>query len=263
MATPAKKEEGKVPVTTDLERMMQEDAVAGMPGDASDYILPSIKILQPLSPQVQEGVNQVPGAKAGDLMLGHDLIAGKEGIWFQPAAMEDVWFEFQPREQGGGFVASHPFTSEGEPPPGARRVEKFRFRFGNGNECVHRRHVFGVAWVNKTGLEYVIPFTSTGHTIARTWKTEWYRANRYPDGRSRPPFAHLYKLTTQQKKNPKGQWYVVNVGPAVLLGTPQAEEVVGDSARAYAQGKGLAVAFERRERQAEVMVEEEQAEEAL
>jgi hypothetical protein len=240
-------------VQLELENLMRGDAGHGVSTKAEDNLVPRVKVLQPLSPQVLDGTDKVDGARPGDFLLGDQLLAGKSGFWFQPCSFTQVWLEFKPLDQGGGFVGAHSFTREDEPPPGTIRYDKMKHKFSaSGNECIHYRQVAGIAWQNQQGLEYVVTFKSTGHTIAREWMTIAGRANRYDDGKPRPLYSHIYRLTTSQRKNQAGQWFVIDVGAPLLLLDADAAQIVGDSMRAYVMGKALASAFDTGEKHAEV-----------
>jgi hypothetical protein len=240
-------------LTTTLDDRMRADAGQGISTAASDNMVPQISILQPLSPEVLDGPGQIPKAKAGDFLLGDVLISGKDGFYFQPANMTQIWLEFNPLDQGGGFVAAYPWNGENNPPPGTSSNGRFRYEFDNGNQCIHYRQLAGIVWRDKIGLEFVVPFKSTGHSIARQWMTDAMRANRL-GGESRPLFGHLYRLQTTPVKNNKGQWFALKVGPPILLGTAEADQIVGNSEDAYVMGKALAGAFESQERVAETPV---------
>ena len=261
MAKEVAKTETKLPAT-DINRMMREDSGYGVSNRPEDNIVPQVKVLQPLSPEVMDGPDRVEGAKAGDFMLGDKLISGKRGIWFQPSFFDHKLFEFTPLEQGGGFVAEHPipkdevgkplFDSTGQPamPRGASKSGKFQYEV-NGNSLIHYRQVPGHVWEDKKGLEYVIAFKGTGHTVAREWMSKAGRANRFPDGTQRALYAHVYKLTTQARRNSKGQWFQVEVGDPVCLDpdvSPEVSQVVDDPLTAYRMGQALNRAFSAGER---------------
>jgi len=254
MATQVAKAKETAPaVMSELDEQMRKDAGHGVSTDARDNIIPQINVLQPLSPEVLDGPAQVDGAKPGDFLLANKtLIPGKEGIWFQPAKVVQIWLEFTPLAQGGGFVGAHEFVDENQPPPGARRKERFRMVFDNGNECIHYRQMAGIAWIERTGMEYNISFKSTGHTIVKEWMTKAIRSNRFNDGSSRPFYGHIYKLTTSQRRNNAGQWYVIDVGDPVLLSSAAAADIVDNPTKAYRMGQLLAKAFENKEKVAEV-----------
>lgn len=237
----------------DLDRLMMEDSGMGVSTAPEDNLVPSILVLQPLSPQVLDGPNQVEGAEAGDIYLrGVDtIVPGTEGFWFQPCEKYDKWMQFVPRDEGGGFVAAYDFDpgvcDRKTLPEGAEFDPDNRNRAyfpDSGNECVHYHFVAGFLWDNNgTALEYVIPFKGTGHTIARTWNTTRLR-QRFPNGMPMPAAANLYHLTTTAKRNKKGQWYVFEIGAAVALRSEEAASIVGgDPLRAYQMGRSLAGAI--------------------
>jgi hypothetical protein len=245
---------------SELQRMMQEDAGAGISNRPEDNQIPGIKLLQPLSPQVLDGPGNVPGAKAGDfLMMGRPL-KGTEGFWFQPAHMLQQWREFLPLDRGGGFVATYDFDTDAKghpiPPPTVKQVDKYDYEFPNGNVCIHYRQVAGIAWQNGVGLEFAISFKGTGHSIVKVWNTEAGRAHRLPDGRQAPLWSHIYHLTTSQRRNAQGQWYVIDIGPAIAI---DSSEEIPDWRSAYDLGKKLFNAFEKKEKVAAVDAEDERS----
>lgn len=254
---PAPREGGAVSAA-DIARAMQEDAGRGISTAPQDNIIPQIRIMQPLSPEVLDGVDRVDGARPGDFLAGSQIVPGQQGIWFQPCAFTQQWFEFVPRDRGGGFVTTYPFSGEDRPPPGT--VPNGRFKHlnpENGNDVTHWRQLAGVLWRGPgDGLEYVISFRGSGHTTARQWNTEAGRINRQEVGgevRARPLFGHVWKLTTSSRRNALGQWYAVDYGHPVCLdpAVGQLEEiarVVGDPGRAYFMGRALARAFESGEK---------------
>jgi len=239
-----------------LEEMMRAHAGEGVSTDASDNLVPGIRVLQPLSPAVTSG-----RAAAGDFALADRVIKGTEGLWFQVCWQDNIWLEFNPRERGGGYVAAHPFSGydqsgDAVPPPGSRRSGQYgHVMAASGNDVAHYAQWSGFMWESPgRGLEHVINFAKSGHTTRRKWNTKMLQANRYPDGRSRPIFGHVYHLTTYQTRNSKGTWYLVDVGPPVMLGTPEAADVVGDSLLALQMAIEMRRAFECKEKVASVDV---------
>lgn len=256
----AKVTQGGALALSEIDQAMQADAGQGISTDASDNMVPQISILQPQSPEVLDGPTKVEGAAPGCFMLGsHKIIKGSEGFWFQPCHFDQIWLEFQPLDKGGGFVAAHSFRGVNGsgiaiPPDGAKSKDKNRWTLGD-NEVIHYRQAAGIAWIDGVGLEYVIPFKSTGHTVAKEWMTAAGRANRFPNGQQRPLYGHVYKLTLELRTNASGRWYQIRIGDPVLLGSSPAEQVVGDSLKAYAMGKALCNAFESNVKQADMSAE--------
>lgn len=252
-------------VDDDLSRAMRQDAGEGISHRPEDNIVPQLKILQPLSPEVLEGPDKVSDAKAGDFLLDGKVIKGAEGVWFQPCHVEHKLFEFMPLESGGGFVAEHPmqrdstgyprFSEAGDPelPKGAAKIERFKYEFANGNALIHYRQLAGLAWDGDRVSPCIISFKSTGHTTMRLWMTKAARANPFEDGTERPLYSHLYRLTTSHSRNAKGQWYSIVVGDPVCL-DPAVDKtiktIVSHPSRVYVMGRALAQAFVKGEREA-------------
>ena len=260
------------PTTTALDSMMADDAGAGISNRPEDNQIPNIKVLQPLSPQVLDGPGKMPGATAGDFILaGSTTLPGSQGIWFQPVAWAQEWREFLNRERGGGYVASYPVNGFDDalqpiPPAGVKQVAPYQWVFtDSGNVCIHYRNAVGILWQRRFGLEYVIPFTSTGHSVMKAWNTKAGQ-KRFAEGpkagMQHPLFAYLYHLTASQRRNKKGQWYVIDVGPAVPLDSDELKDVISeDWHHAYAIGKKLHLAFEKGEKKLAVDADDQQQQE--
>jgi len=246
------KQEGGPPPANpdDLDALLREHAGEGVSTDAADNLVPQIRVLQPLSPEVTAGK-----AAAGDFQLPDRVIKGSEGLWFQPCWRDNIWLEFTPRDRGGGFVGAHAFSGfdpsgNAIAPQGSRRQGAFgHVMAATGNDVAHYSQWSGLMWdAPGRALEHVINFSKSGHTIQKKWNTKALQADRFPDGRSQALFAHVYHLTTYQTRNAKGTWYLIEVGPAVLIKSPEAAEVVGDQLQALRVAIALASAFKNREK---------------
>jgi hypothetical protein len=229
-------------VSVDLEDEFDSHAGAGVSKEARDNLIQTIKILQPLSPEVLEGY----GAAGNFYMRGEEDPAAQE-LLFQPCGMSDAWFEFVPREAGSGFVARYPvngYRRDGTPlpPPGAEYVDGYHVVFeDSGNNCIHYRLVPGLVWKDGHPKEYVLSFYSTGHTIARQWNSKWLHKFT-KSGKIAPACSHVYRLTTIKKSNKKGTWYVIETD----AGTPiNASEAISDPKLAASLGLSLTDAWER------------------
>lgn len=256
--------ENKLPVTN-LDEEMRADAGMGVSTRAADNIVPSISVLQPLSPEVLDGPDQIANSKPGDFLMANaaqPLVDGKTGVWFQPCATTEWWFEFIPRDAGGGFVARYQVEYDEReqliPPPGAEQdpSNAFRYFFPESNHsCIHYRFVAGFAWIDTLGLEYVIPFYGTGHTVCRMWNTKWTR-KRFQNGLIKPAFSHLYHLTTGRRTNKKGTWFSIETSDGTPLG--ETAEIVGDPKHAYVMARALSQAFARHEKVESVVREDQE-----
>lgn len=90
-----------------------------VPTEGGRVIIPQIKLLQGLSPELdKDDEKYIKGATAGDMVItdGDDvqLVKSETGILFYPVAVKRIWTEWIPRDQGGGFVASYDSREEME-----------------------------------------------------------------------------------------------------------------------------------------------------
>jgi hypothetical protein len=261
----------------DMRARMKKDAGRGVSTKAADNLVPLLGVLQPLSPQAMpKNPNYIKGASAGDFLaknLATPVISGEEGFYFQPVAMYQEWVEWVPRDHGGGFVARHKYN-DGAPPNGAKpkpRPEGSRrpqaYTMGK-NDLVDTRYIPGYMWTDGVAIPFVIPFTSTGHAVARAWMTKQNYIQL--DGEICPAFCAVYKLTTKASKNNLGEWYKIEVDAPIVLfdlatGNPneEAEEIVGDCQKAYEMGDALNTAFEQETKTAHFEKREEQDDQAM
>jgi hypothetical protein len=190
-----------------LERMAQEDAGQGVSNRSEDKFYPLMTVLQPLSPQVDENHQAyVNGAKAGAIWLRNfetPIVKGTEGIVVQPIMMYEEFVEWVPRERGGGMV-SRSFKRHAN----ARCVDKATNRWKIGeNELRETRMWVVIVWVDNAPVPFIIPCQGTQNTFARQWNTiigQQFNAN----GTVTPAWGNLWRLTTKQRTNSKGTWYV-------------------------------------------------------
>lgn len=247
--TPSQEQAVPATATSEFDDWMKSQAGQGISNRQEDNIVPQIGILQPLSPAIVN--EEFPDAKAGDFIIGNEIVSGQKGIWFQPCHTSDIWFEFAPMSAGGGFVASHEFTGYrgGKPilPPGAVSEGGFDVRMGD-NVLLHYKQWAGLLWVNKHPVERIINFKSTGHTIQKQWMTQ-ARERRFDDGTQMGLYTHVYHLTTEKMTNQKGTWFQLKVGQYQRIN--QAEDIIGNPMVAARMGEALHKAFMGGERQAQ------------
>jgi len=265
---PARNEQQElVEVDEELMQQLMSEAGEGInEAELGDFLVPLVYVLQPQSPQVLPGPAQLDDAKAGDIWLKNSsdpIIGGKEGMWFQPCWYYRKWNEWVPRDQGGGFRGTYDWHGDNNPPQGAMRIEVEgkrglpRYRFENGNQCIDTRYIVGLAWRNGMPTAHVIPFSSTGHTVARNWLTA-IQNKRSPNGRPYPSYSFLYKLSTIAKTNNLGTWYMFEFGDPVnfapLKGAGPYREglkvVGGDYRMALDMGRQLKDSFKTGEKRA-------------
>lgn len=222
-----------------------EDAGKGVSTAQEDNLVPLVYILQSNSPQVnRRGADYIEGAEASAIWLrsaSDPIVSGEDGIVFQPCHFSKDWVEWKLRDEGGGFVARHdarPADAEAVADP--KNPNKTRFVRPSGNEVVETRYHIGYVHVGDQRLAYVIPMSSTGHSVSREWM---FRMNgKSVGGVKAPTFASLYRLRTKERTNAAGTWFTWDIS----------DEGSGwvQSEADYERGRGLHDAFVSGARQA-------------
>jgi len=231
---------------------LEQHGNQGLSKSQEDNLVPLVYILQKQSPQVEEhDTRYIPGAKAADIWLRNapnPIVKGSEGILFQPCFFDVNWIEWIPRDHGGGFVARHTNPPEDANPfvdpqnPGRRK-----FLRPNGNEVIQTRNHIGFVLVNgKQPMPYVIPMTSSGHTISKNWMSDM-NMRLLPSGKSAPSWAFIYRMKTRLRQNQYGSWFTWEIN---------GERPVQDAAE-FERGLRLFEAFNSGEKQAETPQQEE------
>jgi hypothetical protein len=200
-----------------LAEMMEKDAEKGVSKLAEDNIVPLIYILQSNSPTVNERRPEyIKGAKPGMIWLRNapsPLVDGETGFVFQACYAYKDWVEWRPNRQG--YAGRHDKL-----PEEAEEVEfttdsgkkKKRWVLPNGNVVVETRYRVGFVMDDelRNGMPYVIPFSSSGHTVAKTWNT-MAAQKMLPSKKTAALFAYYYRLTLREKSNADGTWFVFDV----------------------------------------------------
>lgn len=196
---------------------------AGMENVSADEIrLPTLRVLDPKSPQVAPPERGGIGAKAGDILISglNEFWEGgkgeKSGFFFLPVEREQRYVEWVPRDpntgKGGGFVGVH---MANEPIVGALLAKQGKFgklKMDNGNELVQTFTLFclvqqAAAGPDAVWMEAMIHFASTQipkyQSIVNRTRTFLYN-NRLPAF-----WQHKWRMLTQMDPpNKAGQtWY--------------------------------------------------------
>jgi hypothetical protein len=201
-------------VPAHLRERIAQSTGKGVSKDASDNLVPLIYVLQEQSPQAQSrDPRYIENAVAGNFWLrGMDppLIDGEnEGMLAQPCYFNKVVIEWQPNR--GGFVARHATM-----PEDAQQVEDpqdpniKRWVSPEGNYYVEtREHVVRIHLPDGRRVPFVLPFSSTGHTVSRGWMFDMNQ--KQVDGNTVDTFCLLYRLKTKYSTNKKGSWFKITV----------------------------------------------------
>lgn len=190
---------------------------------SADLKTPFLKQLQPLSPQVTDGL---PGATPGAFYNSstEEVIGMTEGFVFIPLGKKHHFVEWRPRESGGGFVASHapgsPVVLGAQPHPDPKKKHKvLPAADGNGfNDLIESHDVF-LMLLDKTGTHptgetAIFSFTSTKIKVVRDLWNKMYTMK--PRARL---FAVRAKLTGfKDPRQNKGAFWNVKITPHPVEG---------------------------------------------
>ena len=180
-------------------------------------ITPRVSILQALSPQVKkQNVAYVEGAQPGMIYLDTyhtPLIAGEEGIVFQPCWFETRWEVRTPRDSGSAnWVAEF---NEPQPDWREKKAEKGGYTFyetPDGN-IANEIHVHaGMVHLDGARLPYAIKFAGTGVFISRKWNGQ-ISSRKTASGRPAARFGFLYRMRVRTQSNNIGEWGQWNINP--------------------------------------------------
>lgn len=172
-----------------------------------DISLPFLNVLQPLSPQVADGV--IEGAKAGLYFntVTNELAETVDFVW---AYDEIKYVEWIPRDAGGGIAGVHDLDSDVvKKAKAAAGARSNKLKVGT-NDLVETRYIYGLT-LNPDGTVAgfaVIAAKSTNLKPARDWRTSMMMA-----GRNIPIFAYRTTLSTVKEKNDKGTWFKLQAKP--------------------------------------------------
>jgi len=222
-----------VAASTPLADMFLEDAGAGLQNiTLADTRIPTLKILQGLSPELAEGdPKYIEGAKQGMLMnsVTRKLYDGKEGIMAIPVEFNKEWVEWRPRQAGGGFVAAYDTREDA--------IAQMK----EGNE------------IQETAMHYLLYRDENGHWVplvlqakstllgfSRSWNAMMQSLRIEVQGRAvqAPSFAAIYNLSTARQSNDRGSWYTLVAERVSMVEDPNLYASAKEF-RALVQGGGL------------------------
>jgi hypothetical protein len=188
-----------------------------------DMSIPFIQILQQLSPQCTKGQPEfIKGAESSDLFdtVTQELFKTRDdsdnpivGIQILPIFYKRTFIEWVPRSQGGGLVQEYSVED------GLSIVTK---RNENNLDIIQEGSPLGKPGnqLNDTHTHFVFVIRHDGSfkpavlTMASTQIKPSKDLNAMvsehvlPDGRKAPRFFGIYNVTTTQRSNDQGIWYV-------------------------------------------------------
>jgi hypothetical protein len=193
--------------------------------DSSFLAIPFLAVLQSNSPQCGEEDSKARPGMFFNTVTG-DLRQGSKGVKFLPAYVDHVFVEWVPRDKGGGggagFVGIHQPSSDvvreaQKRPP--KEDKRSVFLTEAGNELVETYYMYGVVLDDDNEPEglAVIAFTSTKIRAFRNYmsKLNYFNFRKAGLPRRPPLFANTFVMTTTKQKNTRGEFFNVEIEPAV------------------------------------------------
>jgi hypothetical protein len=207
------------------------DCGAGLEGtDQDSFAIPIIRILQPMSPQVNEADGEyIEGARPGMLLNSatNELIDGKEGCHFLPCAFQRRYLRWAPRGgDGSGFRGEffpedinqmrkddELFEVEGHlyfPNEDGKFVSDKK-----NDKCVDTRSHFGILITDKGASQVLFPLASTQVKKSKRLMSILTSARVMVNGKSvaPPTWINKIKVQTTAESNDQGNWFGVKFEP--------------------------------------------------
>tara|TARA_R110000744_G_scaffold170254_1_gene288351 strand:- start:5794 stop:6591 length:798 start_codon:yes stop_codon:yes gene_type:complete len=190
--------------------IMEQHAGAGMENlSPEDLSMPFLKILMPLSPQVNKSDNRyIEGAQPGMILNSatKKVYDGEKGILVVPVHYERKYLEWAERGSSVGRPIVHaedtPLRNQ------TTRDKSYKDRLPNGNYLERTSYHF-VILLNGIPTVSVITMKASQNRVSKDWMAElqgWSREGS--NGLYNPPmFGHTYKLTCVPQSNAKGSWF--------------------------------------------------------
>lgn len=196
-----------------------EEENTGFEGTTSeDYALPFVKLLQKMSPEVDESDGRfVPGAKPG-MFLNSATNELYDSIEVVPCHYRRAMVEWKDRDTGGGFVAQHEVGFE----QGLDRDESGRHLMKNGNYVVDTRYHFCEMIRPDGEVEHVVlSLSSTQIKKSRQWMN-LMRTCSAKTGAGQPiMYSGIYTVRSADEENAKGKFKGYRIEFKSIIQTPE------------------------------------------
>jgi len=171
--------------------------------ESNDFVIPFLRILQKLSPQVDiDAPEYVKGAKPGLFFnTVNNKIYGNK-IELIPITFKKVWLEWLPER--GGLVGRHkPFSIKVD-------TSKFtKWTVQGGINIVTECLLFYCLIVDHVeDGPIVFSLSSTGIKHGKNWNTQ-IMMTRLPNGKRAPYFSSVWEVTVIKNENNQGVWFQI------------------------------------------------------
>lgn len=213
--------------------------------DSSAFAIPFLRVLQSTSPQCKKSDGAyIKGAEEGMIYntVTGEIYDGEKGVVVIPCHYNQRYIEWEPRDQGGGFVAE--YLPNDEIVNTTTKNEKNQDVLPNGNSLVDTRNHFVLMLDDEDNLSpALIAMSSTMIKVSKNWMSKMQGIKvKTPEGQFKiaPMHSRKYRLTTVPKSNESGSWFVFNVELEGLVLDPAAYAAAGEFREAVRSGQAQA-----------------------
>ena len=213
------KTNGKISI--ELAEAITADAGARMGFEevtTDDLQMPFVRILHAMSPQLKKSdASFIGGAGQGDIFntVTGQVWRGEKGILVLPVYYQLKYIEFVLRSQGGGFVSELAGNSQ-EVKNAVRDKDTHMEMLESGNELVKTaQHYVQIVHEDGSLEQAIIDMKKTQLKKSRLWNSMMMMQRE--EGKVKPSFSNVYRLSTTEDSNDKGSWYTWTIkleGPA-------------------------------------------------
>jgi len=169
--------------------------------DSSDLVIPQIVLLQPLSPEVNDGAT--PGK-----FYHKTLKESYDSLRVLPCHWEKCLTKWKPRDEGGGFLGKFSINEK----QGLRSDDGGR-TFYDDEGLYKETHYYTCLYEHDGLLDpVVISMYGTAIFISKSW-ISMMKQMRNNAGNPLPMYAHFYRIDPIKKSNNMGTWWSYNINP--------------------------------------------------
>lgn len=187
--------------------------------DGDSFSVPFIKVLQKLSPQVDEDMDDyIEGAKAGMLFNNVTGELYPDGMRVIPCHYVRTFLEWIPRTQGGGLVNVFEADAGAKLLPSCTKDEEtFRDILPNGNELQDTRvHYVLVETADGDFVPAIISLARSQIKSSKDWMSKM-KQWKLPNGNGAAMFAQVWNLGTKKKVKDENTWSVLTATSVDLI----------------------------------------------
>lgn len=223
----AKKDNTELAAQESMFDAFEMDAGNGFEeADEASYAIPFLKILQSLSPQIDEDDgNYVEGAKVG--MIFNTVTSEiMNEVKVLPCYQKRSFLEWVPRSAGGGFAGEHNTGSDVVKETEARgERDGGKMIMENGNEMMDtRNHYVLIIKDDGSFSPAIISMSSTQIKVSKIWMSRMNEVklrNKAQQLYTPPMYSHYFNLTTKTESKGDDKWKGWLISSPELINNPE------------------------------------------